>query len=316
MEKVDIIIPAYHPGNEFEKLLESLSGQSYPVEKILVMNTEAEFWNPEWESKFPKVKVTHLKKSEFDHGGTRRMAAELSDGDVMVYMTQDAVPADENLIRNLIRPLQENPRVGAAYARQLAREDCAYLEKYTRAFNYPEISSIKWEKDTDKYGIKTYFCSNVCAAYRKNIYEENGGFVKKAIFNEDMIYAGTIAKKGYGIAYVADACVIHSHNYSCRQQFHRNFDLGVSQAEHPEIFSGIPSEGEGLRLVKRSLAYLVKTGHVWLIPKLVGQSGFKYMGYFLGKRYEKLPEKVILFCTMNREYWKKTVNKKDCIQER
>ena len=316
MEKVDIIIPAYHPGNEFEKLLESLSGQSYPVEKILVMNTEAEFWNPEWESKFPKVKVTHLKKSEFDHGGTRRMAAELSDGDVMVYMTQDAVPADENLIRNLIRPLQENPRVGAAYARQLAREDCAYLEKYTRAFNYPEISSIKWEKDTDKYGIKTYFCSNVCAAYRKNIYEENGGFVKKAIFNEDMIYAGTIAKKGYGIAYVADACVIHSHNYSCRQQFHRNFDLGVSQAEHPEIFSGIPSEGEGLRLVKKSLAYLVKTGHVWLIPKLVGQSGFKYMGYFLGKRYEKLPEKVILFCTMNREYWKKTVNKKDCIQER
>lgn len=305
MEKVDIIIPAYHPGNEFEKLLESLSGQSYPVEKILVMNTEAEFWNPEWESKFPKVKVTHLKKSEFDHGGTRRMAAELSDGDVMVYMTQDAVPADENLIRNLIRPLQENPRVGAAYARQLAREDCAYLEKYTRAFNYPEISSIKWEKDTDKYGIKTYFCSNVCAAYRKSIYEENGGFVKKAIFNEDMIYAGTIAKKGYGIAYVADACVIHSHNYSCRQQFHRNFDLGVSQAEHPEIFSGIPSEGEGLRLVKKSLAYLVKTGHIWLIPKLVGQSGFKYMGYFLGKRYEKLPEKVILFCTMNREYWKK-----------
>ena len=316
MEKVDIIIPAYHPGNEFEKLLESLSGQSYPVEKILVMNTEAEFWNPEWESKFPKVKVTHLKKSEFDHGGTRRMAAELSDGDVMVYMTQDAVPADENLIRNLIRPLQENPRVGAAYARQLAREDCAYLEKYTRAFNYPEISSIKWEKDTDKYGIKTYFCSNVCAAYRKSIYEENGGFVKKAIFNEDMIYAGTIVKKGYGIAYVADACVIHSHNYSCRQQFHRNFDLGVSQAEHPEIFSGIPSEGEGLRLVKKSLAYLVKTGHIWLIPKLVGQSGFKYMGYFLGKRYEKLPEKVILFCTMNREYWKKTVNKKDCIQER
>ena len=316
MEKVDIIIPAYHPGNEFEKLLESLSGQSYPVEKILVMNTEAEFWNSEWESKFPKVKVTHLKKSEFDHGGTRRMAAELSDGDVMVYMTQDAVPADENLIRNLIRPLQENPRVGAAYARQLAREDCAYLEKYTRAFNYPEISSIKWEKDTDKYGIKTYFCSNVCAAYRKSIYEENGGFVKKAIFNEDMIYAGTIAKKGYGIAYVADACVIHSHNYSCCQQFHRNFDLGVSQAEHPEIFSGIPSEGEGLRLVKKSLAYLVKTGHIWLIPKLVGQSGFKYMGYFLGKRYEKLPEKVILFCTMNREYWKKTVNKKDCIQER
>ena len=265
METVDIIIPAYRPGNEFEKLLDSLSTQNYPVEKILVMNTEEKFWNTAWEKKFPKVNVVHLKKADFD---------------------------------------QENSKVGASYARQLAREDCAYLEKYTRRFNYPETSSIKWEKDTDTYGIKTYFCSNVCAAYKKSIYEEIGGFVKKAIFNEDMIYAGTMAKRGYGIAYAADACVIHSHNYSCRQQFHRNFDLGVSQADHPEIFEGVPSEGEGLRLVKMSLAYLIKTGHIWLVPKLAGQSGFKYMGYFLGKRYKKLPKKVILFCTMNREYWK------------
>ena len=313
MEKVDIIIPAYHPGNEFEKLLESLSGQSYPVEKILVMNTEAEFWNPEWESKFPKVKVTHLKKSEFDHGGTRRMAAELSDGDVMVYMTQDAVPADENLIRNLIRPLQENPRVGAAYARQLAREDCAYLEKYTRAFNYPEISSIKWEKDTDKYGIKTYFCSNVCAAYRKSIYEENGGFVKKAIFNEDMIYAGTIVKKGYGIAYVADACVIHSHNYSMMQQFHRNFDLAVSQKQHPEIFEQVSSEAEGMRLVKSTVSYLCSIRKPWLIFHFGMQCVGKYAGYWMGKHYKKLSRKQILRCTMNRGYWEKIWGKQTMV---
>lgn len=305
METVDIIIPAYHPGTEFEKLLEALCRQSYEVKKILVMNTEKKFWNPEWEAKFPKVEVTHLSKAEFDHGGTRRAGAELSDADIMVFMTQDAVPADENLIRNLIRPLQEDPKVGAAYARQLPREDCAYLEKYTRSFNYPAQSSVKWEKDTGVYGIKTYFCSNVCAAYKKSIYEKIGGFVNKAIFNEDMIYAGTMAKQGYGIAYAADACVIHSHNYSCRQQFHRNFDLGVSQADHPEIFQGIPSEGEGLRLVKKSFAYLLKTGHVWLIPKLIGQSGFKYIGYFLGKRYQKLSKGMILFCTMNPEYWKK-----------
>ena len=306
MEKVDVIIPAFRPGQEFEKLLELLCRKSYEVDTILVMNTEKQFWNPSWETKFPKVKVKHLSKLEFDHGGTRRQAAQISEADIMIFMTQDAVPADRNLIRNLVRPLQENPQIGAAYARQLAREDCAYLEKYTRSFNYPAQSSVKWEKDTGRYGIKTYFCSNVCAAYRKSIYEQVGGFVPKAIFNEDMIYAGTIVKRGYGIAYAADACVIHSHNYSCQQQFRRNFDLGVSQAEHPEIFEGVPSEGEGLRLVKKSFSYLVKTGHLWLIPKLVGQSGFKYMGYFLGKRYQKLPEKVILFCTMNREYWKQT----------
>ena len=85
------------------------------------------------------------------------------------------------------------------------------------------------------------------------------------------------------IAYAADACVIHSHNYSCRQQFHRNFDLGVSQADHPEIFEGVPSEGEGLRLVKKSLAYLIKTGHIWLVPSWQGKVASNIWDIFLEK---------------------------------
>ena len=99
--------------------------------------------------------------------------------------------------------------------------------------------------------------------------------------------------------------VIHSHNYSCRQQFHRNFDLGVSQADHPEIFEGVPSEGEGLRLVKKkSPAYLIKTGHIWLVPKLAGAKWLQIGDIFLEKDIKSCRKKVILFCTMNREYWK------------
>ena len=173
----------------------------------------------------------------------------------------------------------------------------------SRSFNYPEQSSVKSLADIDKYGIKTYFCSNVCAAYDKGIYLKTGGFTERAIFNEDMICAGTMIQKGYSVVYAADARVYHSHNYSGKQQFHRNFDLGVSQAEHPEIFEGVPSEGEGIRLVKRSLGYLIRTGHFWLIPQLIWQSGMKYAGYFLGKRYRKLPRKVVLACTMSPYYW-------------
>ena len=83
------------------------------------------------EDAFPKVKVTHLKKKDFDHGGTRRAAAKLSDADIMVFMTSGCRSGRSGSDPNLIRPLQENPKVGAAFARQLAREDCAYLEKYT-----------------------------------------------------------------------------------------------------------------------------------------------------------------------------------------
>ena len=278
--KTDVIIPAYHPGEEFDKLLESLSAQKYPVNKIIVMNTEKKFWRENWEQKYPLVEVHHLTKQEFDHGATRRRGAELSDAEILIFMTQDALPADRNLVGNLVQAVAGNEKTGAAYARQLP----------------------KTEKDVETRGIKTYFCSNVCAAYDHRIYNEIGGFPEHAIFNEDMIYAGWMVKKGYAVAYAAEAKVYHSHNYSCSQQFHRNFDLGVSQAE---VFEGVPSEGEGVRLVKKSLSYLLKTGHIWMIPGLFFQSASKYAGYFLGKKYQKLPERLILFCTMSPEYWKK-----------
>ena len=304
--KTDVIIPAYRPGEEYEKLLERLSAQKYPINQILVMNTEKKFWKETWEQEYPLVEVRHLTKEEFDHGGTRRQAAELSDAEILVFMTQDAMPADRELIGALVGALAENPQAGAAYARQLPKKDCRFLEKYTRSFNYPEQSCLKTEKDVQTYGIKTYFCSNVCAAYDHRIYDEIGGFPEHAIFNEDMIYAGTMAKRGYGIAYAADACVIHSHNYSCRHQVHRNFDLGGSHADHPEIFEGVPSEGEGMRLVKDTAKYLMKSGRPWFLVSLVCKSGWKYMGYKLGKNYKKLPRWLILKCTMNPRYWRET----------
>ena len=302
-KKVDVIIPAYHPGKEFSTLLERLTRQTVPVHRMIVMNTEEKFWNPELEEKYPTLEVHHLRKSEFDHGGTRAKAAELSDADIMVFMTQDAMPADKKLIENLVKALTQDEKIGAAYARQLPNAECSFVERYTRSFNYPETSVVKTKEDLPVYGIKTFFCSNVCAAYKKEVYQELGGFIRKAIFNEDMIYAGNLIQQGYGIAYAADARVIHSHNYSCMQQFHRNFDLGVSQAEHPEIFEGVPSEGEGIKLVKKTIAYLAKQGRIWLIPGVILQSGCKYAGYLAGKKYRRLPKKVILWCTMNREYW-------------
>ncbi len=99
-----------------------------------------------------------------------------------------------------------------------------------------------------------------------------------------------MAKQGYGIAYAADACVIHSHNYSCRQQFHRILIWVFPRQIIREIFEGVPSEGEGLRLVKKSLAYLIKN-RAYLAGSCWQGKVASNMGYFLGKRYKKLPKK-------------------------
>ena len=302
--KVDVIIPAYHPGKEFSTLIERLTKQTFPIHRIIVMNTEETYWNKELEEKFSILEVHHLKKQEFDHGATRAWAAELSDADVMVFMTQDALPADKSLIENLVKALTEDEKTGAAYARQLPNENCSFVEKYTRSFNYPDRSAVKTKDDLPVYGIKTFFCSNVCAAYKRDIYQKLGGFVRKAIFNEDMIYAHKAIMAGYSIAYAADACVYHSHNYTGVQQFHRNFDMGVSQADHPEVFASVPAEGEGISMVKKTARYLIGQKQGLQIFKLLYISGCKYLGYLLGRHYRKLPEKWILHFTADRNYWK------------
>lgn len=306
MEKptAEIIIPTYRPGKIFEELVRRLHRQTYPITKILAVNTEEEFWNKKWEEEFPLLQAVHIKKEDFDHGGTRAQAAKLCTGKYMIFMTQDAMPADSHLVENLLKPLI-GKEAQASYARQLPAKDCRMIERFTRDFNYPEHSMIKSKEDLQRLGIKTYFCSNVCAAYDRETYEALGGFERHAIFNEDMYYAAELIGRGYRIAYQADARVIHSHNYSCRQQFHRNFDMGVSQACRPDIFQDVPSEGEGIALVKKTAGYLMRQKKPWMLAELAAQSGFKYLGYLLGKRFRKLPRPVILRCTMNRQYWER-----------
>ena len=304
--EIDVIIPLYKPGKELFTLLDKLGSQSVPVHQVILLNTEEKYFEQliygiRFLETYQNVKVYHVSKREFDHGGTRRMGVKKSSADVFVMMTQDAMPKDDRLIEKLVEPLQGE--VAVAYARQLPREDSTPVESYTREFNYPAKSRIKSAADLDSLGIKTFFCSNVCAMYDRRTYEELGGFVESTLFNEDMIYAGHLVQAGYAIAYAADAKVVHSHNYGCLAQFHRNFDLGVSQAQHPEIFDAYPSEGEGIRMVKKSASYVCKIHKPWLLVTLFFQSGFKYVGYFLGKRYKSLPDGVIRWCTSNKTWW-------------
>ncbi|HHT98133.1 MAG TPA: glycosyltransferase [Clostridiales bacterium] len=304
---IDIFIPTYKSDDKLNKLLKQLYKQSILPRKIYILHTQ------EYEGQIQKLPEIHesnievlpIKKENFDHGGTRGYGASLSDADIYMFMTQDAIPADEMLIENLIKPFSEDVEgiIAATFARQLSNKNDKIIEKYTRTFNYPNKSRIKSHNDLEELGIKTYFCSNVCSAYKREVYNEMGGFVTRTIFNEDMIMAFDIINNGYSIAYVSDAKVIHSHKYSYIQQFTRNFDLGVSHNEYSHLFNNVKSESEGIKLVKNSLKFLIAKKKYYLIPDLIINSAFKLLGYKLGRKYDKLPKKLVLKFSMNKNYW-------------
>ena len=278
---VDVIIPIYKPGKDFQKLVDKLNEQTLVPGKIIIMHsvdrgdTLDEFSLPE------NAEVHEIPRESFDHGHTRNLGVNYSKAQAFICMTQDAIPCDENLVELLTSALDESVRM--CYARQVARKNASEIERITRKFNYPDKSVIKNQGDLDRLGIKTYFASNVCCAYDRKTFDKLGGFIDKTDFNEDMMYASKLVKAGYSIKYCAAAAVFHSHDCTIKQQFARNFDLGVSQVKHPEYFGDVKSESEGMKLVSETAKELFKKGKPYLIPKLVFTSGVKYIGYKAGR---------------------------------
>ena len=314
MDIIDVVIPSYSPDRRLLQILELMEEQTVPIRRLHLINTEekgltallsgAGLTEADLKKRYPFLEILHIRKEEFDHGRTRNLGVRLAEGaDYVVMMTQDALPEADDLIERLINALKADERIAAAYARQLPNRDAGAAETCTRSFNYPPQSRTKTEADLPKLGIKTFFCSNVCAAYRMDLLKEAGGFPEPMIFNEDMVYAGHAVQKGYAIRYEAEARVFHSHNYRALQQFHRNFDLGVSQAQHPEVFAGVPSEGEGIRFVKSVLRYLKENHALKESPAFLIGCAFRLAGYRLGKGYSFLPGFLVRAFTGSPLFW-------------
>jgi len=309
--KIDICIPTFRPDEKLKQLIEKLEQQRTPVNKIILYHTDERAtddfvlqFGPDFLKKHPVVEIHHISINEFDHGGTRNKSKSHcdKDTDIVIFMTQDAIPADEYLTEKLVEPLA-NGVADISYARQIPAVDSDIAECFTRDFNYPVVDAIKSKKDFEKYGIKTFFCSNVCAAYKIDTFNRFGNFINRTIFNEDMIYAAGVIEGGGKIAYASEARVIHAHHYSNKQQFKRNFDLAVSQVQHPEVFGKVSSESEGIRYVRMAFAYFRKQHKGHKIVPFIITCGYKYVGYKLGYRYRTLSKRFIMKCTMNPHYW-------------
>ncbi|MDO4787549.1 MAG: glycosyltransferase family 2 protein [Johnsonella sp.] len=309
-KRVDIVIPVYRPDKRFIPLLKRLSRQSIRPQRIILINTEKKIWDEagiedrlKEEGLEGLCRVHHITKAEFDHGRSRNLGVGFSDTEYFICMTQDALPYDELLIEHLLRHLDEEIKL--VYARQIPYDNAGLIESFTRSYNYPEQSAVKSAKDREKYGIKLYFASNVCAAYERSFFDEAGGFEGDLVLNEDMLFAKKVLDSGKKIRYEAEAKVLHSHRYSGMEQVKRNFDIGSSHAAHPEVFGELKSEGEGMRLVRSTASYLLSNKAPLRIIELIYISACKYIGYRLGKSCRLLPKALCRRLGSNQSYWEK-----------
>ena len=254
---VSVVIPTLNAGKTLKEVLSALMKQDYTIEKILVVDSSSVDETVEICLEYENVLAISIPKEEFDHGRTRDMALRQTESELVVFLTQDAVPADETFVSKLIAPLSDCS-IAVSVGRQLPNRNATRTEALVRNYNYPPISSVRTAEDIPRLGIKAFFSSDSCAAYRRDVYLQLGGFDYPLKSNEDMFFAARALRNGYRVAYTADACVYHSHDFSLREQYERNYLQGYEIERHRALLGEASLNSEGMQLVKTVSSVLLK----------------------------------------------------------
>jgi rhamnosyltransferase len=177
------------------------------------------------------IKIHKLSPDKFNHGETRNLGGYLSDDCVsfLVYLSQDATPADENWLQNLINPLLQDETVAGVFSRHIPRQSSspAYVRQLTKNWqtggNHQIIKSMP---ESERVFFENRFFynafSNTSSAIRKSVWQVIP--FEKVPFAEDALWAEKVIRNGYKIVYEPSSRVLHSHDYSLVEQFRQNVD--------------------------------------------------------------------------------------------
>lgn len=258
--EISVIIPTLNAEHEIDGLLIALEHQSIQPVDILIVDSASEDKTIELVRQHKRVRLLKIDRQDFNHGTTRDMALRESRGDFVCFLTQDAVPVSDDYLERLVAPMLDDSDIALVSGRQLPKADARRFEQLVRGFNYPDWPSVRSKCDLEKLGIKTFFASDTCSAYRRTAYLECGGF-EHVNTNEDMLMAARFIASGMKVAYEPRAEVYHSHNLTPSQQFARNRAVGFFLESHADDLMHTSETGEGGRLVKSVSLQLLREGN-------------------------------------------------------
>lgn len=302
--RIALIMPTRNAGHHLDRLLPALAEQTLQPNDWLVIDTAStDATIARCRADGARVKV--IEQAAFNHGGTRRWAMGQVDADVLIFLTQDAIPAAPDSFARLCAELLADDRNGMAYGRQLPHPGASILSSHAREFNYPDASVSKTLSDSSRLGIKTCFCSDSFCAYRRTALLDAGGFPADVIGSEDAYVAGTMLLKGWAIRYAAAAMVYHSHEYTVWQEFKRNFDIGVFYGRERWITESFGrAEGEGLKFLQSEIRSVVRQGKFWLLLEIFLRNLCKLAGYRFGHMERYIPVSLKRHISRYAGYWK------------
>ncbi|AUD05065.1 glycosyltransferase family 2 protein [Spirosoma pollinicola] len=299
---ISVVIPTYNAISYLPKLLQKLGQQTLAHELIIIDSGSTDGTKELLNG--TKATLVNIDQASFNHGSTRNLGLNIAQRDIVLFMTQDALPVTSNTFELLVNMLCSSDNIAMAYGRQLPYAETKIFGRFARMTNYPGTSLIKDKSLISKLGIKTCSCSNSFAAYKKDALKSVGEFPDDTILGEDVSVAARMILRGLSIAYCAEAEVFHSHDYSITEEFKRYFDIGVFHNEQKEVLKEFSqAESEGIKYVRQEIQFLRENGHSTLIMEQVIRTLAKYIGYRLGRLEAYIPVNLKSRISMHKSFW-------------
>ena len=230
--RASVVIPVLNGGDLFETVLDRLSRQTceWPYDVLIIDNGSTD-GTQDRVRRFTNrnVRLHEIPHSEFQHGRTRNLGIELTDGDFVALTTADATPADDRWLQNLIGGFSFSDRVAGVFGRHRAYPEHGPFiardidDMFDRYAEFPRVYSIA-------EGLPSHiYRGGLVWRMLMHFYSDNNSAISRAVWKylpypniewgEDQVWAWEMLKAGFEKAYVDDAVVYHSHDFSLAKTY-------------------------------------------------------------------------------------------------
>jgi rhamnosyltransferase len=282
---VSIILLTKNAGRRFEDVLTGIEIQEFDDEVEIVVIDSGSTDGTLHRAREFGCEIYEIDPDEFHHSRTRNYGARHADGDVLVYLTHDAVPMTESWLASLVEPVSADD-AAVAYGRQVAFPEAKPMEKFFYSYFYPDEDRVLTAEDAEdprRFYLENVFVSDVSAAIDHTVWQQYQ-FRDTVPMSEDKDFALRVLRDENKIMYEPSAAVHHSHDYSIRSQFRRRYRDGRAYARiadrGTETFVS-----EGFEYVLNEIRFLLTNGHAHWLPYALLYDLAHFLGFESGKRF-------------------------------
>lgn len=233
MSQASIVLLTYNGEKYLRQALEMIQRQKLQPLEVLAFDSESDDSTPDILQEF-EIRTHKVKRSEFSHPGTRNLAAASCSGKYVVFLTQDAVPADSCWLDCLIQPFKEFTNVAGTFSRQIPRPGTSLLEANDLQQDFPrerfvkKITGGQIPKGREIWKLIKF--SNASSAYDRRLLLENP-FSEVLEMAEDQEWAKRMLEQNYTLIYETASVVLHSHEHILNEKYDRSLKMGRSFSE-------------------------------------------------------------------------------------